>query len=238
MSGHLRFSGSEQCCILMADIAGSTETVFRIASSEKLRLFYELFIGEISDIAAIFDAKVIKNTGDGIICYFPKTKDLRNMEAFKQVVDCGLGMIKHHKSLNLRFQLEGLPAINYRVSADFGKHELAIDEKLRVCDIFSSTMNICSKIKLKLGFNQLVIGSDLYEIVKGFPQFTFKQRGEYSLDPKRAYPIFLVSETVGLEKVTETTSLLEGPLVLPRERIIGIDMGFAERHSRKGGEQG
>jgi class 3 adenylate cyclase len=218
----------------MTDIADSTMTVFQIASSEKLRLFYYLFISEMSDIAVRYEARVVKNAGDGVICYFPRTKDLGNKLAFKQVVDCGLEMIRYRNELNTRFQKEGLPTINYRVSADFGKHEMSINEKLEVCDIFSSTMNICSKIKL--GSNQLVIGSDLYEIVKVFSQFSFKQKGEYSLDPKRRYPIFLVSENDSQEIVAETQNLLENPLVLPRERPIGIGMGPPEQNSRKGGE--
>jgi class 3 adenylate cyclase len=198
----------------MADIADSTKTVFQIASSNKLRLFYKLFITEMSNIAASHDAIVIKNTGDGIICYFPKTIDHSNKEAFKQVVKCGLQMIRRHAMMNLRLQAEGLPSINYRISADFGKHEMVVDERFQVCDMFSSTLNICSKIMLKLGSNELVIGSDLYQIVKGSPQFTFKQKGEFLLDPKHAYPLFLVSEKESPE-VTETSNLFEGTLIHP-----------------------
>jgi class 3 adenylate cyclase len=236
MIDRLNFSGSEHCCVLMVDIADSTKTVFQISSSEKLRLFYQLFITEMSSIAASYGAVIIKNAGDGIICYFPETKDPANAEAFKRVVKCGLRIIRGHKLLNLKFQAEGLPAIDYRVSADFGSHEIVTDEKSAVCDIFSSTVNICSKIKLKLCANQLVIGSDLYEIVKKFSQFTFKQKGEFSVDPKHAYPLFVVSEFGGHGEEADTLDRPEDAFIPGSEPLVALN-GLVERTSRKGGEQ-
>ena len=44
-------------------------------------------------IARDLDATVIKNTGDSLIYYFPKTADFSNESAFKSVFECGLTMI-------------------------------------------------------------------------------------------------------------------------------------------------
>jgi adenylate/guanylate cyclase family protein len=192
MISSLNFSRSEYSCILLVDIVDSTKTVFQILTSDKLRLFYKMFITELSRIAMCHDAIVVKNVGDSIICYYPSTKDTSDKQAFKQVLECGVELIKYRGVLNCRFIEAGLPSIDYRVSADYGKHEIATDDRLNVCDMFSQTLNMCSKMKPQFSTNQLVIGGDLHEIVKSFSEFAFDQKGKLMLDPKRDYPLYSV----------------------------------------------
>ena len=55
------------------DIAGSGH----IADSEETETgkYYSIFLNTIASIAKGFDGKIIKNVGDGLVCYFPKTSD-------------------------------------------------------------------------------------------------------------------------------------------------------------------
>ena len=62
------------------DIAGSGHIV---DSGDKDREYYSIFLNTIAGIAKGFDGKIIKNVGDGLVCYFPKTSDHKSDSAFK-----------------------------------------------------------------------------------------------------------------------------------------------------------
>ena len=78
-------NNSENYCVTVVDIVGSTSIVSAISSSEKTRKFYSIFINAMANILRKYDARVIKTVGDGIISFFPKTKDTINTSAFKDV---------------------------------------------------------------------------------------------------------------------------------------------------------
>ena len=71
-------------------------TTVEIVDSEKIKIYYSIFINTMAAIARDFDGTIIKNTGDSLIYYFPKTMsrvgngDVTN---FKSVFECGLTMI-------------------------------------------------------------------------------------------------------------------------------------------------
>jgi hypothetical protein len=75
----------------------------------------------IVSIARSFDAKIVKNLGDGLVCYFPKTYNPTDESAFKDVIECGLTIIAARHIINTKFCEEKLPTVNYRISADYGK---------------------------------------------------------------------------------------------------------------------
>ena len=50
-------------------------------------------------IAKSFDAKIIKNTGNGLMFYFPKASCPTNTRAFKDILECGLAMIQQTELL-------------------------------------------------------------------------------------------------------------------------------------------
>ena len=84
---------SENYCVTVVDIVGSTSIVSAISSSEKTRKFYTIFINAMANILRKYDARVIKTVGDGIISFFPKTKDTSNTDAFKEVLECCLSQV-------------------------------------------------------------------------------------------------------------------------------------------------
>lgn len=191
-ASRLKITSSEACAVMYVDMVQSTKITCQIGNSDKLRLFYETFINTLSDIAISHGARIVKNGGDSIICYFPKTRDCEDKSAFKEIMNCGLRMIHARETLNAALEVAGLPTTSYRISADYGKHEVVKDENLDIIDIFGPTMCVCAKINSLAPPNCLVVGSDLYEIAKSFQDYTIRSFGEYLIHEKHQYPVFLV----------------------------------------------
>ena len=193
-------NNSENYCVTVVDIVGSTSIVSAISSSEKTRKFYSIFINAMANILRKYDARVIKTVGDGIISFFPKTKDTANTSAFKDVLECCFSQIAESPNINKMLQEEKLPSIGYRISADYGRVEIAKSGSLDIDDLFGSTVNFCSKINLRASWNGIVIGSDLYRIIRSIPQLERSCRfeelaaGYYSGIGKYSYPIYSLSK--------------------------------------------
>jgi CheY-like chemotaxis protein len=189
-------SKSENYCVSFVDIVNSTNITAQISHTEKIGKYYSIFINTMATLARNYGAKITKNAGDSLIYYFPKTADSTNKAAFIDVIECGLTMISAGTVLNTKMYEEGLPSIDYRISADYGRVGIVSSAISQNDDLFGPTMNICSKINSKALPNQMVIGGDLYQIIKSFSQFHhdyhFKSAGEYHVGFKQIYPIYSV----------------------------------------------
>jgi len=163
------FAKSENYCICIIDIVGSTQITSKIYKSEKIGKFYSTFINEIAAIVKKHNGIVIKTVGDGVISYFPDTSNSQATEAFKDVLECSLEMISSRSSINLKLFKEGLPGISYRVSLDYGKVEVARSETSTSWDLFGPTVNFCAKINKIAPDNGIIIGDDLHIIISSFP---------------------------------------------------------------------
>ena len=156
------------------------------------------------------NGKVIKNAGDCLIYYFPKTVDtVTNKSSIQDVLDCGLAMIEANSVLNANLNKNGLPSIDYRISGNYGKVELATSSNSNSVDLFGPTVNICSKINHLALSNEMVIYKDLYDVVKNTPffkEYRFKElsTSKINLDDKDkdnndlsslAYPVYSVHRT-------------------------------------------
>ncbi|MGA9845495.1 MAG: hypothetical protein WBP64_07980 [Nitrososphaeraceae archaeon] len=67
-----------------------------IASScagTKISRYYSILLNTMATIAHNFGAKIINNAGDGLIYYFPKTSNINNKMAFKDVLECDITMM-------------------------------------------------------------------------------------------------------------------------------------------------
>jgi two-component system, OmpR family, response regulator ChvI len=184
----------------------STKITADIGNSENVAKYYSIFINTMAVIARNFGAEVIKNVGDSVIFFFPKTSETSSDKTpFKDVLRCGLTMGAVHVPMNDEYEANHLPAINYRISADYGKIEVAKSGPSRVVDVFGSTVNMCAKINSKSPLNGLIIGGDLYQIIKGVHEsspstFVIKEMGAYSIEGSktRAYPLYSVTTTAKL----------------------------------------
>jgi CheY-like chemotaxis protein len=145
--------------------------------SDMIQGYYSIFLNTMSSIIRAHNGKVIKNSGDGLLYYFPKTVNPDNESAFQDVLECGLSMIEENFSLNCNLTSQGLAPISYRISANYGKVELAISLNSHNVDLFGPPVNICSKINRFASSNQMIIHQDLLQVIKDtalFNEYIFK----------------------------------------------------------------
>jgi two-component system response regulator ChvI len=185
LAEELQFTGySHNCCVCFVDVVDSPRITVEITNTEKIKRYYSIFINTMAAIARNSGANIIKNTGDSLIYYFPRTSDPTHISAFKGVIECGLTMIAVNPIINAKLQENLLPPLYYRISAYYGRVEVAKSLTSTTEDLFGRTVSICSKINSKASPNGMVIGEDLYQIVK--PPFEndylFNEVDEYSID--------------------------------------------------------
>jgi len=178
-------------------MVNSTSITAKMTNSDDVKKYYEIFINTMATIARNFEGKVIKNTGDSVIYYFPNTCDSSNECAFRNVLECCLTMIAATCVIDEKLYEEALPALKYRISSDYGKVHLAKSYTSDMDDLFGTTVNLCAKINRYAKPNGMVIGGDLYLVLKAIPllkkDYYFKQAGYYSLGIREAYPLYSVT---------------------------------------------
>ena len=173
-----------------------------------------------------YDGKIIKNIGDSLLYYFPKTEDINDRYAFKNVIECSLTLILAHELLSSKLYKSHLPCINYRISCDYGKvEEATINNKN---DLFGAIVNTCSKIN---GFalpNNIIIGNNLYTIFKSFKfeeLYKFEKREKEFLINSIVYPLFLISISRKLKSERKIRKIAKDSLKdLNEYKKFGLDM--------------
>ena len=243
LSEEISFSGqSQNFCVCFVDMVDSTKITAETTNTEKVRKYYSIFINTMATIARNFGAKIIKNTGDCLISYFPKTSDSTNKSAFKDVIECGMTMIEASPIINAKLKQEGLLSISYRISADYGAVEVAKSITSQNYDLFGSTVNLCAKINSKAPPNGMVIGGDLYQIVKkSYDHYRFDELGGYSIVSfKHPYPIYSViskhrnnNDTLSQYK----TKLELGEILSYSDRSSKSKLSATDEHQRQPGKR-
>ena len=175
----------------------STKNTIEIDNLEYMRKYYSTFINTISDQVKNSNGKVIKNIGDCLLFYFPKTTDYNNSDGFREVIDCGYKILDERDNVNKKLCNQNLPPFSYRISMDYGVLDLALVGDYSQIDLFGSTINLCSKINSSLSIpNEIIIGDNLYRILKSFPlisnDFKFIENGEYKITDSTGYFTYLV----------------------------------------------
>ena len=186
---------SESYCVCIVDIVDSTRITSRISDPKGIMRYYSIFLNSMAAIARGYGARIIKNVGDSLIYYFPETSDVSKWSGFKGVLESAITMISAHKIINAKLSEEKLPLVDYRISADYGRVEIAKSFSSMAEDLFGATINMCSKINTKAAPNGVIIGSDLYRVLKrSFPDisdaYSFKEKGEYSSGLNKSYPVY------------------------------------------------
>jgi class 3 adenylate cyclase len=202
----IRFSGdSIKSCVGFVDIVDSTKSIAKMEGLENIRKYYSLFINSISSIVSnsSADGKVIKNIGDCILFYFPKTSDINDTNSFQTSIECCFKILDERYKINNELAREHLPPFNYRITIDYGVIELALVGDYSQIDLFGPTINLCSKINSSLSTpNELIIGDTLYRVLNSFPSATsavnkyyFINEGEYKITESNRYPIYNIRRT-------------------------------------------
>lgn len=183
-------------------MVNSTRISLEISDPKKIQSYYTIFLNAIATIAKSFGAKLIKNAGDAIIFYFPKTTDPINRIAFRDVLECCATIIASRDLVNIKLHSEDIEeSMNFRISADYGTFQVASSMSSRNEDLFGPTMNICAKINANAEANTMVVGGDLYRILKALSlhnDYKFKETAGYSADKKHSYPVYSVSRCAPL----------------------------------------
>ncbi|MDW0239489.1 MAG: response regulator [Nitrososphaeraceae archaeon] len=206
---------SESYCISFVDIIGSSQITSNLYNSGKLKNFYTVFINEIADIVKNHSGKILKTVGDGVIFFFPETCMVENEEAFNRAIECLLNMVSCRDAINDKLYKQVLATISYRISADYGKLEVASSGEINSSyDLFGPTLNFCTKINKKAPPNGIAIGGDLWRIVNSFPKlakrFHFQEVKELTWKENRySYPVYLLGpeETHSPKKILLSTTI-------------------------------
>ena len=193
------FSNKSECyCISIIDIVGSTQITSKLYYSGKIKKFYTVFINEIADIVKRYDGRILKTVGDGVIFFFPQTSTIENIEPFNRSLECLLEMVSSRHVINAKLHKESLPDISYRISADYGKLEVAMSGEIsNSYDLFGPTINFCAKMNRRAPPNGIAIGADLWRIINSFPRlarrYHFQEIKELSWKESRySYPVYLL----------------------------------------------
>ena len=239
----IRFSGdSIKSCVGFIDLVDSTKNTITIANLESIRKYYSTFINSISEYVKSYNGKVIKNIGDCLLFYFPKTTDFKDMKVFKETIECGFMILDEQSNVNQELSKEHLPPFNYRISMDYGVVDLALAGDYSQIDLFGSTINLCSKINsssLSIP-NDITIGDNFYRILKSFSaivnNYNFINNGECRITESNRYSTYIVKRKnnltlsdVGISNKTSISEKQLGPSIedFPKKndnkRIILVD---------------
>lgn len=176
----------------MVDMVNSSKISAHIGPAKSSR-YYQLFLNSMSKILSRYDGIVIKNVGDCLLYYFPDS-DNSEEKCFANCVECSLEMTRSQKYISQQLVSEGLPSIDFRVSADYGTVLLMRTSISEGIDMLGTPVNICSKINRLAAKNQFVIGGDLFQMIKEFKVYQFKKINDFSLGFKLSYPVYSVSD--------------------------------------------
>lgn len=189
----ISFSGKYgSYCVGMVDIVNSTKVTASLPKTQICQ-YYGIFLNTMAAIARKFGATVVKNVGDSLLYYFPLTSDISSKSSFGDVLECGMAMLGARLAINTKMSLQKLPPLSYRVSADYGIVATAESPSVQGVDIFGPTVNICTKINRDARPDSMVIGGDLYQIVKSFSEYEFKLIIGYSAGLKLQYPVYSIA---------------------------------------------
>jgi class 3 adenylate cyclase len=198
----IRFSGdSIKSCVGFIDIVDSTKNIVMMEGLENIRKYYSLFINSISNLVSSSSAggRVIKNIGDCILFYFPKTSDINDANSFQKSIECCFKILEERYHINDELARQYLPTFNFRMSLDYGGLDLALVSDYSQTDLFGSTLNLCSKIDSSFSIqNEIIIGDNLYKVLKSsyiVNYYYFINNGEYKITETNRYPTYNIRRT-------------------------------------------
>ncbi len=193
----IRFSGdSIKSCVGFIDLVDSTKNTITMEGLDCIRKYYSTFINSVSAIVKSSNGRIVKNIGDCLLFYFPKTSNDQNENFFREVIECALKILETRYGLNDELSKQHLPPFNFRISIDYGVVDLALVGDYSQIDLFGSTLNLCSKINsssLSIP-NEIIIGDNFYRLLKSFPSivkdFNFSNNGVYKITESTEYPTY------------------------------------------------
>lgn len=202
-----------------------------MTNSKDIRKYYSIFINTMATVSANFGAKIVKNIGDSVMYYFPRTADPSNKHAFKNVLECCVTMSAANSAIHDKLKEEHLPPMQYRISADYGKVQIAATKTSQGDDLFGSTVNLCAKINKIAQPSAILIGGDFFQVLKSIPSlsddYELTRTGEYSIIGMRySYPLYSVRSKHDKPILTNFTQN-------PELELLSKDSRYSGNHSRQ-----
>ena len=195
-SKDVSFSGvTIKSCVGFIDLVDSTTNIATIDNLESIRKYYSTFINSISKIVKSYGGKVLKNIGDCILFYFPKTSDINDTNSFQEAIACDFKILDERYKINDDLTRKHLPLFNFRMSLDYGVLDLALVGDYSQTDLFGSTLNLCAKINsssLSIQ-NEIIIGDKLYKVLQSsniVNNYYFINNGEYKIKETNRYSTY------------------------------------------------
>jgi class 3 adenylate cyclase len=187
----LQFSEySSNYCVCFVDIVGSTRLTSKLTDLQTSK-FYSIFLNSLATIITRNGGVVVKNIGDALLYYFPKT-DVNDIAPFEDMLKCCMKVLDARGTINNSLREESLPEINYKISATYGPVRVAIIATSAIDDIFGATVNTCSKINSLAKPNTMIIGESLYEKVKNVKGYVFEKTTSYVIDAENKFDVYEV----------------------------------------------
>ncbi|KAF6242584.1 adenylate/guanylate cyclase domain-containing protein [Nitrosopumilus sp. b1] len=184
-------TNSQNYCVGVVDMVNSTK-ISATLGPEKASRYYQIFLNSMSKVLSRFGGFVIKNIGDCLMYYFPESVHSDKKFGFISCIECSIAMTDVRGMLCQKLASEGLPCLDYRVSADYGSVIIMKSNNSDTPDMIGPPVNMCSKINRFAPRNGVVIGGDLYEMVKDLKFYKFEQVKGYSVGFKQSYPVYKV----------------------------------------------
>lgn len=181
---------SQNSCIGFVDVVNSTQNIAGL-SQEQTCAYYSVFLNTVGYVIENYNAKVVKNMGDGILFYFPKDLASSTFD-YDATLDCGTKILEATYMINNILEKNKIPSMHYRVSLDYGPLMIAKYTTSSCRDIFGPTVNLCAKINRLAKPNQLVVGSDLHQIAKKSNNYKFNEVAEFQSALKQDYVVYSV----------------------------------------------
>ncbi len=190
----LKFSQDVQNdCVGVIDMKDSTKISSEL-SDESVTKMYEIFLNFMAKIVQNHNGEVVKNIGDALMFRFAKV-DPNNSAVMKNILECCLSMIDSHDKLKKQLNAENMPELDYKISITYGSVKVAKSTTSNISDIFGPTVNRCFKINSLCPKNSMVVGINMYEILKNFDEYQFIEFSSNEMKEKYGYSIFEVRRT-------------------------------------------
>ena len=184
------FSGQAQSyCVGIVDMINSTRISANMHERDWCK-YYAIFLNSMAKILHNFGGVAIKNGGDSLLYYFPQSANPKGRYGFLSCLECSLSMVEAHDVICKTIQSVGLPPLDYRVSADYGRVVIMNANNSTSIDVIGPPVNMCSKINHMAENNGVVIGGDLYQMIKDYEDYKFKPTKGFSIGLKYSYPIY------------------------------------------------
>jgi len=187
----LKFSQHTQNdCVGVIDMKDSTKISAELSDKDVTKL-YEIFLNFMARIVRKYNGEVVKNIGDALMFRFPNV-DPSDPTVMKNILECCLSMIESHDKLKEQLKSENMPELDYKISLTYGSVKVAQSTTSNISDIFGPTVNRCFKINSLCPKNSIVVGINLYEILKDFSEYELTQFCSIEMKQKYDYDIFEV----------------------------------------------